>query len=62
MHVEWGRKVGEARDIWSIRQKIAKSNIKNPMKDIHQNTIKYLTYLVLNKRKLDNKQKHVPPP
>ena len=32
------------------------------MKDIHQNAIKYLTYLVLNKWKLDNKQTHVPPP
>ena len=31
------------------------------MKEIHQNAIKYLTYLVLNKRKLDNKQTHVPP-
>jgi hypothetical protein len=31
------------------------------MKNIHQNAIKYLTYLVLNKRKLDNKQKPVPP-
>ena len=26
------------------------------MKNIHKNTIKYLTYLVLNKRKLENKQ------
>jgi hypothetical protein len=41
---------------------IPKSNIKKLMKDIHQNAIKYLTYLVLNKRKLDNKQKPVPPP
>ena len=32
------------------------------MKDIHQNPIKYLTYQVLKKRKLDNKQTHVPPP
>ena len=31
-------------------------------KKIHQNAIKYLTYLVLNKRKLDNKQKTVTPP
>ena len=42
--------------------KIPKSNIKNLMKDMHQNAIKYLTYLVLNKRKLDNKQTPVPPP
>ena len=40
--------------------KIPKSNIKKLMKDIHQNAIKYLTYLVLNKRKLDNKQTRVP--
>ena len=33
-----------------------KSNIKTLMKNIHQNAIKYLTYLVLNKRKLDIKQ------
>ena len=42
--------------------KIPKLNIKKLMKDIHQNAIKYLTYLVLNKRKLDNKQTPVPPP
>ena len=42
--------------------KIPKSNIKNLMNDIHHNAIKYLTYLVLNKRKLDNKQTPVPPP
>ena len=42
--------------------KIPKPNIKKLMKDIHQNAIKYLTYLVLNKRKLDNKQATVPPP
>ena len=29
---------------------------------MHQMVIKYLTYLVLKKRKLDNKQKLVPPP
>ena len=32
------------------------------MKNIRQNAIKFLTYLVLNKRKLDNKQIPVPPP
>jgi hypothetical protein len=34
------------------------------MKSIHQITIKYLTCLVLNKRKLDNKQEPIlsPPP
>jgi hypothetical protein len=32
------------------------------MKNIHQNAIKYLTCLVLNKRRLDNKQKPVTPP
>ena len=32
------------------------------MKNIHKNAIKYLTYLVLNKKKLDNKQKTVTPP
>jgi hypothetical protein len=36
------------------------SNIKKLMKDIHQNAIKYLTYLILNKIKLDNKQAPVP--
>ena len=35
---------------------IPKTIIKNLMKNIHQNAIKYLTYIVLNKRKLDNKQ------
>ena len=42
--------------------KIPKSNIKTLMKNIHQNAIKYLTYFVLNKRKLDNKQNTVAPP
>ena len=42
--------------------KIQKTSIKTLMKNIHQNAIKYLTYLVLNKRKLDNKQKTVTPP
>ena len=37
-------------------------NIKNLMKNIHQNAIKYLTYLVLNKRKLENKQTTISPP
>ena len=32
--------------------KIPKTSIKTLMKNIHQNAIKYLTYLVLNKRKL----------
>ena len=36
--------------------KISKNNTKTLMKNIHKNTIKYLTYLVLNKRKLENKQ------
>ena len=35
---------------------------QNPHEKYHQNAIKYLTYLVLNKRKLYNKQTPVPPP
>jgi hypothetical protein len=35
--------------------KIPKTHIKTLMKNIHQNAIKYLTYLVMNGRKLDNK-------
>jgi hypothetical protein len=42
--------------------KIPKTHIKTLMKNIHQNAIKYLTYLVLNKRKLDNKQTPILPP
>ena len=41
---------------------IPKTNIKNLMKIIHKNVITYLTYLVLNKRKLDNKQTTIAPP
>ena len=41
--------------------KIPKPSIKNLMKNLHQNVIKYLTYLILNKQKLDNKQTPVPP-
>ena len=40
--------------------KIPKSNITTLMKNIHQNAIKYLTYLVLNR--LDNKRAQVCPP
>lgn len=32
------------------------------MKNIHHIAMQYLTYLHLNKRKLDNKQKPIPPP
>jgi hypothetical protein len=42
--------------------KISKYNIKTLMKNIHQNAIKYLTYLVLNNRKLENKQATITPP
>ena len=42
--------------------KIPKSSIKTLMKILHENVIKYLTYLVLNKRKLDNKQTPILPP
>ena len=41
---------------------IPKTDIKDLMKNIQQNAIRYLTYLVLNKRKLDNKQTSVTPP
>ena len=41
---------------------IPKNNIKNLMKNIRQNAINYLNYLVLNKRKLDNKQTTIAPP
>ena len=36
-------------------------SIKTLMKNIHQNVIKYLTYLVLNTRKLENEQFPVSP-
>ena len=42
--------------------KIPKTSIKTLMKEIHQNAIKYLTYLVINKRKLANKQATNTPP
>ena len=42
--------------------KIPKREIKILMKQLHQIAIKYLTYLILNKRKLDNKQPPVDPP
>jgi hypothetical protein len=45
-----------------VNLKIPKSIIKILMKNIHQNAIKYLTYLVLNKRKLENKQSPVSSP
>ena len=45
-----------------INLKIPKTYTKTLMKNIHRNAIKYLIYLVLNKRKLDNKQNHAPLP
>ena len=42
--------------------KIPKSSTKNLMKELHQNAIEYLTYLVLNKRKFKNKQATITPP
>lgn len=42
--------------------KIPESNLTNLVKHIHQNAITYLTYLVPNIMKLDNKQAPVPPP
>ena len=42
--------------------KILKFNIKTLVENIHQDAIKYLTCLALNKRKFDKKQTHVPLP
>ena len=42
--------------------KIPLSKVKRLMKHIHQVVIKYLTYLILNKQKLDNNQLPVEPP
>lgn len=39
-----------------------KNTIKNLMKSTHQNTIKYLTYIISNKREIDHKQAPVAPP
>jgi hypothetical protein len=39
---------------------VIKCSLKEFEKNIQQNAIKYLTYLVLNKRKLDNKQTPIP--
>ena len=44
------------------KNKKPKPTIKNLMKTIHQKTINYFTYLILNKRKLDQKQTLVNPP
>ena len=41
---------------------ISKSNIETLVKNTHQNAIKYLTYLVLNKIKLTYEQAPVLPP
>ena len=60
-HLNWGE-----RHYTSINKlanlNIPNSCIKNLMRIIHKNAIKYLTYLVLNIRKLNNKQAPVPPP
>ena len=51
---------------WTLHRELTKlkiplSNIKTLMKSLHYSAIKYLTYLILNKRKLNNKQTPVPP-
>ena len=43
------------------RLKIPKNEVRSIMKQFHQIAIKYLTYLILNKRKLDNNQPLVDP-
>ena len=45
-----------------VALEIPKTDIKDLMKNIQQNAIELLTYLVLNKRKLDIKQTSVTPP
>ena len=42
--------------------KIPTTSIKTLMKEIYQNVINYMTYLVLNKMKLENKQATITPP
>ena len=39
---------------------LPKSSIKSLMKNLHENVVKYLTYLVLNERKLDNNKPPIP--
>ena len=41
---------------------IPKTSIKSFLKNIHQNAIRFLTYLVLNNRKFNNRKVHVPHP
>jgi hypothetical protein len=41
--------------------KIPKFNIKTLMKSLHHNAIKYLTYLILNKRKIRQQTNTHPP-
>ena len=42
--------------------KLPKSSIKTLMNNLPHNAIKYLTHMILNKRKLDNKPNPCPPP
>ena len=42
--------------------KFPKTSIKTLIKEIHQYAIKYMTYLVLNKKKLENEQATITPP
>ena len=48
--------------IFLEKLQIPKNKIKMLMNQFHQILIKYLTYLILNKRKLDNTQTPVDPP
>ena len=41
---------------------VPKNEVRALVKQLHQIVIKYLTYLILNKKKLDNKQPPVVPP
>jgi hypothetical protein len=45
-----------------INLKMLKSTIKTLTRNIYRNINKYLTYMVLNQRKFENKQAPIPPP
>ena len=52
-----------ARNVEFLKKlQILMALIKRTMKNIHQIAIEYLTHLVPNKRKLDNKQEPIHPP
>jgi hypothetical protein len=61
-HYCWRKRSYTRKFYQATNQSQSPQNLhQNLMKNIHENAIKYLTYMIMNKKKLDNKQTPVSP-